>query len=104
LAGARPVAHLASGCDLPSYEKLRRRVRWEREASHDSTLRPSPAAVGARGESARRELRLLSTHTQGDRECVEASATFCIGGRVRAIGFRMEPHRGHWRITAVDFG
>jgi hypothetical protein len=100
LAGLRPVAHLAQSCDLPTYELLRRRVRWESTSSqHGDQHDVAPQDGGTRGR-----LRLLATHTQLVTDGIEASTTFGLNGRVRAVGFRMEPHRGRWRLVALDLG
>lgn len=103
LAGMRPVAHLAQGCDLPTYELLRRRVRWETEQGHRRNDGPTAtASAGPAGEHAR--LRMLSTHTQVVADGIEASTTFSLGDRVRALGFRLEAQRGRWRIVAMELG
>lgn len=103
LAGMRPVAHLAQSCDLLTYEKLRRRVRWE--CARSTTGTPVPSARRTSGPTAGTpQLRLFSTHSQLVANGVEGSATFSLGGRVRALGFRLEAHRGRWRVVALELG
>ena len=103
VAGLRPVVHLAQSCDLVTYEKLRRRVRWECESQDRRSPAPSSRQAVGR-QPGRPRLRLLSTHTQMVADGVEGSTTFGLGGRVRALGFRLESQRGRWRVVALELG
>lgn len=95
LAGLRPAVHLARSCDLITYEKIRRRARWEHEAR---TQRQGS------GTAPRQVLGLLGCHAQVVPGGIEASTTFAVSGSVRALAFRLEEHRQRWRVVAVEIG
>lgn len=93
LQGVRPPHQLAPWMDHDTFEKIRRRAVWEREA------------MIARGETpADAWAQVLGCHVQAVIGGCECTATLSLRGRVRALCFRLETHRSRWRAVALELG
>jgi hypothetical protein len=89
LAGARPPQQL---CDVASLEVMQ---QLERNAGRMHGPRSGPAV----------QPRVLSVHVgEPGPGIAEACAVVDTGPRRRALAFRVEMVRGHWRCTAVHIG
>ena len=93
LQGTRPVHQLSPWLDQDMFEKVCRRVGWERQA------------MLARGEDPERAAaRVLGCHVQSVLGGCECTATLVLNGHGRALCFRIETHRTRWRAVALELG
>jgi hypothetical protein len=88
IRGVRPVGQLARWLALGVLTELRERVAL---ASAAPQVAVRPAVVR----------RLIACRVPS---AVEVSAAVDDGVRVRAVAFRLEAHRGGWRVTALEIG
>lgn len=93
LQGTRPVHQLSPWLDQDMFDKVCRRVGWERQA------------MLARGEDPERAAaRVLGCHVQCVLGGCECTATLVLNGHGRALCFRIETHRARWRAVALELG
>ncbi|WP_026075389.1 Rv3235 family protein, partial [Cellulomonas massiliensis] len=91
VTGRRPVGQLARWLAPGVFQALRARAGLTARTPRTATVRASRGAV------VRRVLgNALGPHTY------EACAVVDDGTRVRAVGLRLESHRGAWRVTELD--
>lgn len=91
VTGRRPVAQLARWLAPGVFQALRARAGLTARSPRTAPVR------AARGAVVRRVLgNALGPHTY------EACAVVDDGTRVRAVGLRLESHRGAWRVTELD--
>ncbi|MBU4215673.1 MAG: energy transducer TonB [Actinobacteria bacterium] len=88
--GTRPTSQLARWLAPGVLAELRERTALTACGGHHVVL-VRPSAV-----------RRLMANASGS--AVEVSAAVDDGIRVRAVAFRLEAHRGGWRVTALEIG
>jgi hypothetical protein len=91
VTGRRPVGQLARWLAPGVFQALRGRAALTARALRASESRAARGAV----------VRRLMGNALGP-HAYEASAVVDDGRRVRAVGLRLETHRGAWRVTELD--